>query len=218
MEWAELTCVSLLTYCPRDGTAEAERSRDIKTALKTGKVGGDPPTSMCRQIAGFIRSHLDLPPLYAAFASRPVLVPTPKSSLTRAGDLWVPLQLAQELVAAGLGSRVAAILTRSEAIPKSAISPPSERPTASRHFETLAVQAELGAVDSFLLIDDVVTRGATLLGAAHRLRTSFPAIPVQAFAAIRTVSNPSEFQRITNPAVETIWRRTDGSTLRRPSA
>ncbi len=135
----------------------------------------------------------------------------------REGDLWVPMQLSEELLSAGLGNRVAPILTRTVAIPKSALSDPSDRTRAKRHFETMAVQTELAPPESFLLVDDIVTRGATLIGAANRLRVSYPAVPIRAFAAIRTVSNPAEFQKITDPAIEIIRLRADGSTLRRPA-
>jgi hypothetical protein len=215
MELDELECVSLLSYCPRGGDAEAQRSRDIKTALKNGKLTGNPPTPITRQIATIIQRNIQLPPLLAAFGILPTLVPTPKSSLTREGDLWVPHQLAEELLGVNLGKRVAPILSRTVAIPKAASSEPANRPTAQRHFETMAVQTELASPESFLLIDDVVTRGATLLGAANRLRASYPAVPIRAFAAIRTVSNPMEFSQITSPVIEVIRVRPDGSTLRR---
>jgi hypothetical protein len=64
-------------------------------------------------------------------------------------------------------------------------------------------------------VDDVVTRGATLLGAASRLADALPAARVRAFAAIRTISNPEEFSSITAQVIGRIEYR-DGETFRRP--
>lgn len=216
MELDRLDCASLLTYSPRDGGPDAAQSRDIKTALKNGTLTGTPPSSISHQVARILAGSMARLPFAPFFTPPPVLVPTPKSSLQREGDLWVPQQLSEELSAVGLGSRVAIILKRIEAIPKAATSPASQRPTAQRHFETMAAQTDLASPGSFLLVDDVVTRGATLLGAANRLRASYPGVPIKAFAAIRTVSNPLEFHAINSPAVEVIRLRADGSTLRRP--
>ena len=47
--------------------------------------------------------------------------------------------------------------------------------------------------DEIILIDDVITRGATLLGAANLLADDFPETPIRAFVAMRTISNPDEF-------------------------
>jgi len=80
----------------------------------------------------------------------------------------------------------------------------------------MAVQKDLDSVQDILIVDDIVTRGATLLGAANRLRESYPGVPIKAFAAIRTVSTPSDFRDLIQPLRWTITLRPDGSTLRRP--
>ncbi|MDG7031901.1 MAG: phosphoribosyltransferase, partial [Nitrososphaerota archaeon] len=63
----------------------------------------------------------------------------------------------------------------------------------------MEVQGRLSEPESVLLIDDIITRGATLLGAANRLADAFPNARISAFAAMRTVSNPDEFQREYDP-------------------
>jgi adenine/guanine phosphoribosyltransferase-like PRPP-binding protein len=80
----------------------------------------------------------------------------------------------------------------------------------------MAVQRDLSRVQDILIVDDIVTRGATLLGAANRLCESYPDVPIRAFAAMRTVSNPSIFRALNEPLVWTITLQPDGSTLRRP--
>jgi len=80
----------------------------------------------------------------------------------------------------------------------------------------MSVQPELPPPRAFLLVDDVVPRGATLLGAANRLHAAYPAVPIRAFAAIRTVSDPEEFCSIVEPAMAKIQLFHDGTILRFP--
>jgi predicted amidophosphoribosyltransferase len=145
-----------------------------------------------------------------------VLVPVPKSSLWREGSLWVPGELASAMVDAGLGGRAARLLVRTEAIPKAATSISSERPNAFRHFETLAVQKDLLPIPEIVLVDDVVTSGAALLGSANRLFESYPTVPIRGFAAIRTISDSSSFKKATNPVVGAITLRSNGLCHRQP--
>ncbi len=53
------------------------------------------------------------------------------------------------------------------------------------------------------VVDDVVTRGATLLAAVSRLARAFPQSRVQAFALIRAMSG-QEVQRMLSPCTGTI--------------
>ena len=66
-----------------------------------------------------------------------------------------------------------------------------------------------------MLVDDVVTRGATLIGAASRLVEVFPHARVRAFAILRTVSNTDQLAQIVDPVVGRITLR-DGETYREP--
>lgn len=50
--------------------------------------------------------------------------------------------------------------------------------------------------ESILLVDDLVTRGSTFLGAAYRIAESYPNARIKAFAAMRTVSNLDEFKGV----------------------
>lgn len=81
----------------------------------------------------------------------------------------------------------------------------------------MGVQGSLNSASDIVLIDDIVTRGATLLGAANRLHDVFPAARIRAFAAMRTSSDPSEFRALYEPCVGTItYREEQGDTMRRP--
>jgi hypoxanthine phosphoribosyltransferase len=92
----------------------------------------------------------------------------------------------------------------------------SDRPKALQHFESLDVRwREKNKPKEILLIDDIVTRGATLLGAANRLAAAFPDARIRAFAMMRTMSGPSNFNRITDPCTGWIELR-DDDTYRVP--
>jgi predicted amidophosphoribosyltransferase len=155
-------------------------------------------------------------PFSELLTSNAVFVPVPSSRLLKPHSLWVPFQLARALLAAGFGRDVQTCLSRSIALPKAAWSDAEERPMAQRHHETLAVRKLLFAPTEIVLVDDVVTRGATLLGAASRLRESFPSARISAFAAMRAISAPHDFHGVFDPCVGVIRLRDDGSTTRRP--
>lgn len=66
------------------------------------------------------------------------------------------------------------------------------------------VQEVFPEPDEILLVDDVITRGATLLGAANRLAEAYPKAHIRAFAAMRTISPPNVFASTHNPVIGTI--------------
>jgi phosphoribosylpyrophosphate synthetase len=49
------------------------------------------------------------------------------------------------------------------------------------------------------LVDDVVTRGRTLLAAAARLHEAFPVAEIRAFALLRTLAQHEELCRLLEP-------------------
>jgi hypothetical protein len=216
MNLAHLEGASLLSYSPRGLGEAAESARTWMKALKGGATWGNPPRSGPQYAADYIARNTSSLQFSSFFSASTVVVPAPKSALHQEGSLWVPHQIASALIANGLGGRVATLLKRAIPIPKAATSIASERPTAQKHFETLVVQSDLGPVEKILIVDDVVTRGSTLIGGANRLHESYPAVPIRAFAVMRTMSDPSAFKALTDPSPWTITLRPDGSTLRRP--
>jgi hypothetical protein len=62
---------------------------------------------------------------------------------------------------------------------------------------------------SLCLIDDVITKGSTLLGAATRLQMTFPRAAISAFALVRTLGFVEDIETIVEPAVGTIILRGD---------
>jgi predicted amidophosphoribosyltransferase len=111
------------------------------------------------------------------------------------------MEIAEALVEAGLARRVLPALTRAVAVPKSAFASAGQRPTARRHHETMRVGPEVGATARLLLVDDVVTKGNTILGAASRLSEGFPQSEISGFALLRTLGLQPEIERIVDPVV-----------------
>lgn len=207
---------SLLSYSPRGSSEEALNSKDNMMALKTDQLVGDPPILMSKLIAQTIEKNIMNLPFTSFFHSKPILVPIPSSSLTKADTLWVPDRLAKALVGSGLGQNVVQCLERVRALHKAAISVASDRPKAAEHYNSMEVQKILSEPEEIILVDDIVTRGATLIGAANKLADAFPNAHITAFVAIRTISNPAEFGKIYSPVRGTIELQPSGETFRRP--
>ena len=149
------------------------------------------------------------------FKNKPLLVPIPRSSLIKPDTLWVPNQIAISLINNGFGSESIPCLKRKTALPRAAGCSPTNRPRAIDHYNSLSVET-LSEPDEILLIDDVVTRGATIIGAANRLASIFPKSRIRAFTLIRTVSIAAKFTNILDPYIGTIELAANGETFRTP--
>jgi hypothetical protein len=156
-----------------------------------------------------------------------VLVPAPRSAPfpegleiplrgTARDFLWVPRRICQKLVEARLAAGWAPILVRRFKVAKSAGAARGDRPLPAAHAESMAVVAQATAARRFVIVDDVVTRGATLLACASLLEQRYTGADISGFALLRTVSNPNEFSNILEPVTGSIELRPTGDTIRRP--
>lgn len=207
-----LVCATFFAYTPRPNSDDSKHAKESTLALKRDEAhpnGTCQSAHLTRLMSQQLEKHN-----FEFFRSKPVLVPVPKSSPMRPGDLWVPQRIADNMVKEGLGRDVQPCLRRHTAVPKSAYSHPSNRPKARQHYDSLSVEA-LTDVDDLVLVDDVVTRGATFLGAASRLQDQFQNSTIRAFALIRTQSDPADFKSFEDPAIECISLIGD-ETFRRP--
>lgn len=172
---------SCYVYSPRASGAACEASRQLCERVKASDPGWLP------RYAGFVyRASLCDPQLANLFGGAAVLVPVPGSAPGRLTG-WPASQLAFALREVGLAQQVWKGLRRDSAVTKSATARASERPTVREHFESLSVERPILAVQKILLVDDVITRGRTLLAAAARLQVRFPHADIRAFALIRTL-------------------------------
>lgn len=197
---SEIKFGSYLTYSPH-GTSELEKlSQDIRYKLKTEGSMGNPPKFMSEFIAEKIKENIEKMPFKDFFGSNVSLVPMPRSSLMKTGTLWVSEKIAKAMSIQGFG-KYYSCLTRIKPVPKAAFSKSSDRPKAIDHYNTIACQSLFPMPTKIVMIDDVITRGATILGCASRLKEVFPDIPIQAFAVLRTISNPRDFKKIEDPCI-----------------
>ena len=170
---------------------------------------------MSESVAEKIRTTLQDLPFRHFFEQNPVLVPVPRSALMKPGTLWVPQRLAYAMVQRGLGASVIEFLKRETAVLKSSTAKPAERPRAIDHYHSLSVQGALSDIRNIVLIDDVITRGATLVGAASKLTEAFPHARIRAFAAMRAMSPPDIFLNTLAPCCG--WVTVNGDhTFRKP--
>jgi hypothetical protein len=85
-----------------------------------------------------------------------------------------------------------------------------ERPTVQQHFKSFAVLPPATTPTEIVLIDDVVTKGRTLVAAAIRLHLAFPNTLIRAFALVRTMGLVPDVDRVFDPCRGEIrWNGTD---------
>jgi hypothetical protein len=196
---------SCYVYSPTGTGAVCERSRLLRALLKAGDA------SFMLKYALRVRQQVsDSPPLAGFFGMSDVLVPVPGCAPSMTGGLWAAKHLAVALVNEGLGGAAWPGLRRVRAVRKSATAAPGERPTVYLHYESFLIERPAAPLERIVLIDDVVTKGRTLLAAATRLHEAFPAAQIRAFALVRTMGLVSGVQQLLDPCRGEIrWRAGD---------
>jgi hypothetical protein len=196
---------SCYVYSPMGTGAVCERSRLLRTLLKAG----DP--SFIQKYACRVRQQAeDSPPLAGFFGAADVLVPVPGSTPYPAGGSWTAEHLALALLKVGLGGTAWPGLRRVRAVRKSATAAPGDRPTVSVHYESFVLEPPTIVPKRIVLIDDVVTRGRTLLAAASRVQEAFPYSQIRAFALLRTLGLIPGVQQLLDPCRGEIrWKAGD---------
>ncbi|MGO9717439.1 MAG: hypothetical protein ACLPV2_10740 [Steroidobacteraceae bacterium] len=207
-----LAFASCYVYSPCGSCAVSERSRLLRALIKTGDA------RLILRYALRVRQQVSAMPLFTGFFdATDVLVPVPGSEPWDSDFVSVTEHLAVALAREGLGQGAWAGLRRVRAVGKSATAAPGERPTVAAHYDSFAVEAtdSLAKSQHFVLIDDVVTKGRTLLAAAARLQDAFPGARIRAFALLRTMGLVPEVNRLLDPCVGEIrWR--GGDAYRNP--
>ncbi len=209
---------SFLCYTPRGTSAEIDRAREVMKIIKEDSFLENPQIPMSEWIAREVQKRKADLPFASFFQENTILVPVPSSSLMQPNSLWVPHNIATALVKRGMGKEVVALLARKTPVRKAAWSKPSERPKVKEHIASMIVQQQISVPpDQILLVDDIITRGATLLGAANRLADALPSARIRAFAAMATISDSSDFESLFKPLLGTVqYRPLKGDTIRRP--
>jgi len=182
-----------------------ERSRLLRALLKAADAG-----FMLKYAVRVRQQATDSPLLADFFGATDVLVPVPGSAPSLTGRSWVAKRLAVALVNEGLGGAAWPGLRRVRAVRKSATAAPGERPTVNLHYESFFVDRPAVSPERIVLIDDVVTKGRTLLAAATRVHEAFPCAQIRAFALVRTMGLVADIQQLLDPCKGEIrWRSGD---------
>lgn len=206
----KLAFASCYVYSPSGTDEESERSRVLRELLKGGEE------RFLLYYAQHARRVMDADSSLAGFLGPDRhLVPVPGSAPSHKGDRLVAERLAEALIAVGLGKCVWRGLHRVCRVRKSATALRGSRPTVADHYESFHVERELMLPSQFILVDDVVTKGRTLLAAAMRLHDALPTSDIRAFALLRTMGLGQKVSRLLAPCVGEIkWK--GGDAVRTP--
>jgi hypothetical protein len=147
---------AVLTYSPRGSSVVSKDSRTACYAIKNGR-DATVTLAVTRLLEKWQAAGMA-----DFFGDDVVLVPTPRSAPLVAEALWPADKICREIVKQGLARGVEPALQRITAVPKSSFSRPGQRPDVAKHLESMEAHPWVPDGDRVLVVDDVITRGATL--------------------------------------------------------
>lgn len=206
---SEVTFGAYLQYSPRGTTEVSKRSRMWRDAVKFDRPG------QIRSAVEHLSRHAPKD-LLGFFGADVTLVPAPRSAPTQKGALWVAERISEELLRAGLAGSVQPSLVRTRAVQKSAFASLGERPSPQVHLDSFAVRRTLVPESRILVVDDIITKGATLLAAVSVVQAFYPESRVLAFALLRTMGLVPEVNAVLSPCIGTVRRLPSGVLEREP--
>ena len=204
-------CGSCLIYLPqgRGGGDRGKKSQGYCFAVKRGE------SEIIAKIAAHIASRQNEEGIRGVLGEDAALVPMPRSAPSPKGALWPARMLADALVSERLGAAVLPLLERAEGVQRSSTAAPGMRPKAADHLKSFRVFPPVTPPDRIVIVDDVVTSGATMLGAISAVFDAIPDLPPEGFAFFRTQS-AGELGSIWSPARSHISLLRNDRTRRSP--
>lgn len=206
---SKITFASFLVYAPRGTSELSSKAKQLVRALKEERLIGIPLQSPSEYAARRLADERPGSMLEAFFETMPLFVPVPRSSLPVDGGIWPAFNIASALFDHGIGAGVVPCLERVTPVPKSAFAATGSRPKPIDHYESMIVKKMVTDRREMCLVDDVITKGATLLAAATRVQEAYPDAKIIAFALVRTTGFVDDIDQIVDPAVGTVTLRGD---------
>ena len=210
---SKLEFASLLQYSPR-GTAEiSQQSRDVTYAIKQDGVYKN--RNMIDFIAEVVQQEFSNHPfLTDYFNSETTLVPIPRSGTRQPDALWPPLRICEALLHRGLARDILPCLERHTPLRRASTG--GTRPNPQQHFDSIRQQSQTTTTPptQITLVDDVITRGSSLVGMYPHLKAAYLGIPIRCFAVVRTESS-DEVATIRDPTQGMVTYHS-GNCVRRP--
>ncbi|HVW69133.1 MAG TPA: hypothetical protein VHB68_09165 [Steroidobacteraceae bacterium] len=148
--------------------------------------------------AGQVAALARCDPLLAALFDQATLIPVPGSGSPTA-EIWAAERLAVALHGVGLGIAVWRGAQRGSPVRKSATALNTDRPTIQQHYESFALHRTARYPRKVVLVDDVITKGRTILALAMRLQEHLPSADIRAFALVRTMGLVADVPRSLDP-------------------
>lgn len=143
------------------------------------------------------------------FERQAVLVPVPGSSVL-SGKAWAAERLAFALQGIGFGVSVWTGAYRRFPVRKSATALNGHRPSVQLHYDSFGLRASSHYPEKIVLVDDVITKGRTILALAMRVHEELPNADIRAFALVRTMGLIADVSRLVDPCHGVVrWVRGD---------
>ena len=209
---------SILAYYPHDDTTKGRsyknRVLDIKFDKLWNPKGNQVP--ILQSLAEILAADERTKEIRAFLGNSVTLIPAPVSkaiNVTQLKDsLWVPKRFCEEIIKTGLYTNLSLAIERKSSVKKSAYAKPGERPTITEHFNSLSITDQLITTESIMVVDDVITKGSTLLACVSKLQEAYPEKRIIALAAIRTLRQPiPENESMLQPFIGTIQLQEDSA-------
>ena len=195
VNWSRsLPFASCYVYVPRGEGLLSEGARLLCQRLKASD-----PLWLPRYAGQVVELCARERPFRELFARDAWLVPVPGCTPARV-ESAVAHRLAIALHALGLAHEVWPGIVRRVAVTRSATAVAGNRPSVRQHYESFALAwAPRPAPRRIVLVDDVITKGRTLLAAAAKLRGQLPHADIRAFALVRTMGFLHRAERLLEP-------------------
>jgi len=170
--------LTILRYSPRGNKEIDDKSRRIKDSIKGWTL---------RNFQQAIGEIIAQNSIIENFLQGATLVPIPGSTLVKSPEtLRVPLEICNEMVNVNKSLQICDCLIRHTPIRKSHLLYNAQtRPTVQEHLNTIKLNDQIVYTDTIILVDDVLTMGATALACSKILQERYPTKIIKIFALLR---------------------------------